>query len=102
MEINVRLYKEVDLPEMVRIWNEIIEAGIYFDYDEILTVTLSAPGLQSRLLPLWLKMKMATSTACTSFILMGAAAALTSPTQARKYFEIHNLWQAYHLKIFQK
>ena len=69
MEINVRLYKEADLPEMVRIWNEIIETGIYFDYDEILTVTLSAPGLQSRLLPLWLKMKMATSTACrTEFI----------------------------------
>lgn len=34
----IRLYKDSDLPEMVRIWNEIIEAGIYFDYDEILDV----------------------------------------------------------------
>ena len=50
MEINVRLYKEADLPEMVRIWNEIIETGIYFDYDEILTVTLSEPGLQLSLI----------------------------------------------------
>lgn len=38
MEIKVRLYEDKDLPEMVRIWNEVIEAGIYFDYDEILTV----------------------------------------------------------------
>ena len=37
-EIIIREYTEKDLPEMVRVWNEIIEAGIYFDYDEILTV----------------------------------------------------------------
>ena len=36
--MKIREYRESDLPEMVRIWNEIIEAGIYFDYDEILTV----------------------------------------------------------------
>lgn len=37
-EIIIREYTEKDLPEMLRVWNEIIEAGIYFDYDEILTV----------------------------------------------------------------
>ena len=37
-EIIIREYTDKDLPEMVRVWNEIIEAGIYFDYDEILTV----------------------------------------------------------------
>lgn len=37
-EIIIREYTEKDLPEMVRVWNEIIEAGIYFDYDEIMTV----------------------------------------------------------------
>ena len=37
-EIIIREYTEKDLPEMVRVWNEIIEAGIYFDYDEVLTV----------------------------------------------------------------
>lgn len=36
--MKVRLYTEKDLPAMVEIWNEIIEAGIYFDYDEILDV----------------------------------------------------------------
>lgn len=37
-EMKIRTYRESDLPEMVRIWNEVIEAGIYFDYDEILDV----------------------------------------------------------------
>jgi len=36
--MTIRLYNEKDLKEMVRVWNEIIEAGIYFDYDEILDV----------------------------------------------------------------
>lgn len=37
MSITTRLYNDADIPEMVRIWNEIIEAGVYFDYDELLT-----------------------------------------------------------------
>lgn len=36
--MTIRTYKESDIPEMVRIWNEVIETGIYFDYDEILDV----------------------------------------------------------------
>ena len=37
-EMKIRTYTEKDLPEMVRVWNEVIEAGIYFDYNEILDV----------------------------------------------------------------
>ena len=37
MEINVRLYKEADLPEMVRIWNEVVEDGVAFPQEEFLT-----------------------------------------------------------------
>ena len=36
--MKIRIYRESDLPELVRIWNEVIEAGIYFDYDKILDV----------------------------------------------------------------
>ena len=43
-EIIIREYTEKDLPEMVRVWNEIIEAGIYFDYDEILQFNCVVEG----------------------------------------------------------
>lgn len=38
--MTIRTYTDSDLPEMVRVWNEIIEAGIYFDYDEIVDVDI--------------------------------------------------------------
>lgn len=37
MNIIVRAYKEKDLPEMIRIWNEIVEDGIAFPQEELLT-----------------------------------------------------------------
>lgn len=36
MEIRVRAYEEKDLPEMIRIWNEIVEEGIAFPQEELL------------------------------------------------------------------
>lgn len=36
MNITVRAYEEQDLPEMIRIWNEIVEEGIAFPQEEIL------------------------------------------------------------------
>lgn len=38
MEITIRTYREQDIAEMVRIWNEVLEAGDIFDYDEYLTI----------------------------------------------------------------
>lgn len=38
MEIEVRAYKEKDLPEMIRIWNEVVEEGIAFPQEECLTI----------------------------------------------------------------
>lgn len=38
MEIRVRAYEEKDLPEMIRIWNEIVEEGIAFPQEELLTL----------------------------------------------------------------
>ena len=37
MEITVRRYTESDLPDMIRIWNEVVEDGIAFPQEEPLT-----------------------------------------------------------------
>lgn len=37
MEIQIRAYKEKDLPEMIQIWNEVVEEGIAFPQEELLT-----------------------------------------------------------------
>lgn len=37
MELTVRVYREEDLPEMIRIWNEVVEEGIAFPQEEILS-----------------------------------------------------------------
>ncbi len=38
MNITVRKYTENDLPEMIQIWNEIVEEGIAFPQEELLTI----------------------------------------------------------------
>jgi L-amino acid N-acyltransferase YncA len=38
MDIQVRAYKEQDISKMTEIWNEIVEEGIAFPQEEILTV----------------------------------------------------------------
>lgn len=60
MNIIVRAYKEKDLPEMIRIWNEIVEDGIAFPQEELLTYETGKLFLRSRhimLLPLIRKME---------------------------------------------
>lgn len=37
MKIVVRAYKETDLPEMIKIWNEVVEEGIAFPQEELLS-----------------------------------------------------------------
>ena len=34
MKIEIRVYKEEDLPEMIEIWNQIVEEGIAFPQEE--------------------------------------------------------------------
>ena len=36
MNIVIREYTEADLPEMIRIWNEIVEEGIAFPQEDLL------------------------------------------------------------------
>lgn len=36
MEIEVRAYQDRDLPEMIRIWNEVVEEGVAFPQEELL------------------------------------------------------------------
>ncbi len=36
MKISVRAYEEKDLPEMIRIWNEVVEDGVAFPQEELL------------------------------------------------------------------
>ena len=38
MKIEIRAYEEKDLPGMIRIWNEIVEEGIAFPQEELLTL----------------------------------------------------------------
>lgn len=37
MKIEVRAYEENDLPEMIRIWNEVVEEGVAFPQEDTLT-----------------------------------------------------------------
>ena len=38
MNITVRAYTEADLPDMLRIWNEVVEDGVAFPQEELLTM----------------------------------------------------------------
>lgn len=38
MNITIRKYNESDIPEMIQIWNEIVEEGIAFPQEETLTI----------------------------------------------------------------
>ena len=37
MDVTVRPYEERDLPDMIRIWNEVVEDGVAFPQEELLT-----------------------------------------------------------------
>ena len=37
MNVSIRKYCEKDLPEMIKIWNEVVEEGIAFPQEELLT-----------------------------------------------------------------
>ena len=37
MNIEIRSYEKNDLPEMIKIWNEVVEEGIAFPQEELLT-----------------------------------------------------------------
>ena len=37
MNIQVRAYTEKDLPDMIYIWNEVVEDGVAFPQEEFLT-----------------------------------------------------------------
>lgn len=38
MEIQIREYTQEDIPDMIRIWNEVVEEGIAFPQEECLTL----------------------------------------------------------------
>lgn len=37
MNITIRAYREEDLPDLIRIWNEVVEDGVAFPQEEFLT-----------------------------------------------------------------
>lgn len=37
MQIEIRAYEEKDLPEMIKMWNEVVEEGVAFPQEELLT-----------------------------------------------------------------
>jgi len=44
----IRRYKEQDLPEMIRIWNEVVEEGIAFPQEEVLDLNTGAEFFSSQ------------------------------------------------------
>ena len=48
MEITIRKYTIEDLPEMIRIWNEIVEEGIAFPQEELLDMERGAAFFASQ------------------------------------------------------
>lgn len=44
----IRAYKEADLPEMIRIWNEVVEEGIAFPQEEVLDMASGAAFFASQ------------------------------------------------------
>ena len=39
MIVKIRKYRETDIPAMLYIWNEVVEEGIAFPQEEVLTET---------------------------------------------------------------
>lgn len=48
MEITVRKFQEKDIPDMVRIWNEVVEEGVAFPQTEYLALETGKAFLKSR------------------------------------------------------
>lgn len=63
----IRQYKQSDMPEMIRIWNEVVEEGIAFPQEECLDLESGAAFLNHKAIresPRWMER----SLGCTSFI----------------------------------
>ena len=52
MHVIIRKYTEKDLPQMIQIWNEVVEDGIAFPQEELLTADTGKHFLQVRPLAL--------------------------------------------------
>lgn len=50
MNIIIRKYQQKDLGDMIRIWNEVVEDGIAFPQEDLLTEETGKCFLQSRLI----------------------------------------------------
>lgn len=48
MKLQVRKFEEKDLPEMIRIWNEVVEDGIAFPQEELLTLETGREFFESQ------------------------------------------------------
>lgn len=48
MDIEIRAYKKEDLPEMIEIWNDVVEEGIAFPQEEILTTQTGSEFFSSQ------------------------------------------------------
>lgn len=48
MNITVRKYEEKDLPDLIRIWNEVVEDGVAFPQEECLNEETGKAFFQNR------------------------------------------------------
>lgn len=49
MEVSVRKYRNEDIDEMIRIWNEVVEEGVAFPQEEFLDGVSGKAFLRTRL-----------------------------------------------------
>lgn len=85
MNITVRKYEEKDLPDLIRIWNEVVEDGVAFPQEECLNEETGKAFLRSRLIQRqpWMR-RTETFTVFTSFIPTISEDAVTSAMPAMR------------------
>ena len=91
MALEIRPYREEDLAGMIRVWNEVVEAGNAFPQIDPLTMETearSSPHRPSPRLPIWT----GASLVSTSCIRTTWAAARMWPTQATPWRRARGAW----------
>lgn len=85
MKISVRAYEEKDLPEMIRIWNEVVADGVAFPQEELLNAETGKEFLPDRPTAPWQRIrKPEKCTVFTSCIPTTWDAAVISATPAMR------------------
>ena len=84
MNITVRKYEEKDLPDLIRIWNEVVEDGVAFPQEECLNEETGKAFFAEQTYTAAAVDEAKTFTAFTSFIQITSEDAVTSAMPAMR------------------